>query len=311
VCEPVHHPHPVERDPAGEARRRWAGRYDFLPLPFPLPLPLPVVLVVLPLPVVVVPLPVVVVPLSVAVPLPVVVVPLPVPEVVVLPELLHPPVVVPVEPVVPVALHPLVVPPALVALPEELPSPVPVAVPVELLELAVPLLEPVEEVVVASEVPEPVVAPLDPVVAPALRDAPAVPAAAVVSFEVAGEVVPLAVADPEELLPVLDAVPPEVLAAAVGLDPPLPVPPPPVPGLVPTPAELLRDWEVLANVRPSDPPSRSTARTMESATRPAIRAYSSVVAPPSAAIQPRKARADAPGSEQCFARMVPDRGAVG
>jgi hypothetical protein len=275
-----------------------AGHYDFLPFPLPFPLPLPVVLVVLPFPAVVAPL-------SVEVPLPVVEVPLPVPEVVVLPELLHPAVVVLVEPVVPVALHPLVAPPALVVLPEELPSPVPVAVPVELLELVVPLLEPVEAVVVVSEVPEPVLAPLDPMVASPLTVTPAVPAGAALSPEGAGEVVPLAVAEPEELLPVLGGVPPEVLAGAVGVNAPLPVPPPPLAGLVPTPPELLRDWEVLANVRPSDPPSRPTARTMASATRLAIRAYSSVVAPPSAASQPRKARAGAPGSGQRFTCMRP------
>jgi hypothetical protein len=100
-------------------------------------------------------------------------------------------------------------------------------------------------------------------------------------------------------------VPPEVLAAAVGIDPPLPVVPPVLPGLVPTPPELLTDWEALVNVRLSDPPSLSAAEATASATRPVIRAYSSVVAPPSAPIQPRKARADAPGSELRFACMRP------
>jgi hypothetical protein len=174
----------------------------------------------------------------------------------------------------------------------------------------VPLLEPVEAVVVVSDVPEPVLGPLDPAVVPPLGNAPAVPATATVPPQGAGEVVPLAVAEPEELLPVLGGVPPEVLAGAVAVDAPLPAPPPLSPCLLPPP-ELLTDWEALVNIRPSDPPSLSAAEATASATRPVIRAYSSVVAPPSAAIQPRKARADAPGSEQCFARMVPDRGAVG
>jgi hypothetical protein len=198
-----------------------------------------------------------------------------------------------------------------VALLDELLSPVPVAVPVELLELVVPLPEPVEAVVVVSEVPEPVLAPLDPVMGPPLGNAPAVPAAVVISPEVAGEVVPLAATEPEESLSVLGGVPPEPLAGAVGVDAALPVPPPPCPGLVRPLPELLRDWEALVNVRPSDPPSLSAAEATASATRPAIRAYSSVVTPPSAATKPRKDRPGAPGSEQRFVRIAADRGAVG